>query len=95
MKQVALFSRVLRGSYHGRMLLALVPKKVVFARKAVEIAATRMIAAVCMRSQRRVTVFALVSMKVLGIEEAIATGGASMRPLRTVQMGLLVTAGIC
>jgi hypothetical protein len=88
-------NRVLRGSYHGRMLFALVPKEVVLTREAIEVAATRMIAAVCMRSRRRVTMFALVSMKVLRIEEAIATGGASMRPLRTIQMGLLVTAGIC
>jgi hypothetical protein len=76
------------------MLLALVTPKVVKPREALGIVASTKLTEEGILGRWLVNVFLLVTSEILRVQETFMAMLALVRPLRTVQMCLLVTTGI-
>jgi hypothetical protein len=78
---------------HTRVLLSLMSQEIVASGKAFEVVAATNLAVEGILGRRLLNVFSLMSGKIFRVEEAFVADGALMRPLRAVQVCLLVAAG--
>jgi hypothetical protein len=83
----------LRTGNKPSVLLPLVTKQVVAARKAVDVGAARHLTVKRSLGRRRLLVGALVTVAIFWVKKAFVAYRALVRPLRATQMGLLMTSG--